>query len=137
MTANEIDNTCPITIGTCQYCGQVQEVGPHASRTLADEAAAEVCSCPQAAAARHLRERIEDAKDRVNRLFGESAEDFGFRQVTNGAVMELLEAVAESAARGEVYAAVLNVSGGGRAKFAVNSKGELKISRSVTRSRDI
>lgn len=126
-----------VTRGTCRHCGQIQEVGPHFSQDSADETATEVCSCAKATIARRLREQIEDAKERVNRLFGEDAEDFGFRPISSENTITLLETVAEEIARDTISSAIINVRGRCRAKFSVNSKGEIKISRSETRSKDI
>lgn len=133
----EIGVAFAIMRGSCQYCGQVQEVGPHSSQAAADETATEVCSCGKARIARRLREQIEDAKERVNSLFGTGAEDFGFSPINSENTITLLETVAEGIARDTIASAVISIRGWCRAKFSVNSKGEIKISRSETRSRDI
>ena len=74
----EIGVAFAVSTGACKYCGQLQEVGPHPSQAAADETATEVCSCQSARTARRIAEQIEDAQSRVNRLFGEGAEDLGF-----------------------------------------------------------
>lgn len=122
-----------VTTGTCRYCGQVQEVGPHPSKADADETASEVCNCPAARSARREREQIEDAQERVHRLFGDEAEKLGFKSVNDG-VVTLLDQVVELIAKGHVSSASINIRGQGKAKFSVTSKGEVKTSRSETRS---
>ncbi len=133
----EIGVAFAVTTGACRYCGQLQEVGPHPSQAAADQTASEVCSCPQARTARRISEQIEDAQDRVNRLFGEGAEDLGFKPVAGDGVIGLLEKVVELIARGPISSASLNIRGQCKAKFSITSKGKIKVSRSETRSCDL
>ena len=133
----EIGVAFAVTTGACRYCGQLQEVGPHPSQAAADETATEVCSCPSARTARRTAEQIEDARDRVNRLFGEGAEDLGFKPIAGDGAIELLERVVELIARGPISSASLNIRGQCKAKFSITSKGKIKVSRSETRSCDL
>ena len=112
----EVGVAFAVTTGACRYCGQLQEVGPHPSQA-ADETATEVCSCPSARTARRTAEQIEDARDRVNRLFGERAEDLGFKPIAGDGAIELLEHVVELIARGPISSASLNIRGQCKAKF--------------------
>ena len=133
----EVGVAFAVTTGACKYCGQLQEVGPHPSQAAADETATEVCSCPSARTARRTAEQIEDARDRVNRLFGERAEDLGFKPIAGDGTIELLERVVELIARGPISSASLNIRGQCKAKFSITSKGKNKVSRSETRSCDL
>ena len=133
----EIGVAFAVTTGACRYCGQLQEVGPHPSQAAADETATEVCSCPSARTARRTAEQIEDARDRVNRLFGERAEDLGFKPIAGDGAIELLERVVELIARGPISSASLNIRGQCKAKFSITSKGKIEVSRSETRSCDL
>jgi len=133
----EIGVAFAVTTGACRYCGQLQEVGPHPSQAAADETATEVCSCPSARTARRTAEQIEDAQSRVNRLFGEGAEDLGFKPIAGDGAIELLERVVELIARGPISSASLNIRGQCKAKFSITSKGKIKVSRSETRSCDL
>lgn len=133
----EVGVAFAVTTGACKYCGQLQEVGPHPSQAAADETATEVCSCPSARTARRTAEQIEDARDRVNRLFGERAEDLGFKPIAGDGAIELLERVVELIARGPISSASLNIRGQCKAKFSITSKGKIKVSRSETRSCDL
>lgn len=133
----EIGVAFAVTTGACRYCGQLQEVGPHPSQAAADETATEVCSCPSARTARRIAEQIEDAQSRVNRLFGEGAEDLGFKPIAGDGAIELLERVVELIARGPISSASLNIRGQCKAKFSITSKGKIKVSRSETRSCDL
>lgn len=125
-----------VTRGVCRYCGQIQEVGPHPSQAAADETASEVCNCPTARQERRVLEQVEDACERVQRLFGDEAESLGFKPVPDEAV-GLLEKVVEMIARGPISSASLNVRGRCKAKFSITSKGKIKVSRSETRSCDL
>lgn len=125
-----------VTRGVCRYCGQIQEVGPHPSQAAADETASEVCNCPTARQERRVMEQVEDACERVQRLFGDEAESLGFKPVPDEAV-GLLEKVVEMIARGPISSASLNVRGRCKAKFSITSKGKIKVSRSETRSCDL
>lgn len=125
-----------ITTGDCKYCGQIQEVGPHPSQAAADETASEVCNCPTARQERRVHEQVEDACERVQRLFGDDAESLGFKPIPDEAV-GLLENVVEMIARGPISSASLNVRGRCKAKFSITSKGKIKVSRSETRSCDL
>lgn len=133
----EVGVAFAVTTGACRYCGQLQEVGPHPSQAAADETATEVCFCPSARTARRTAEQIEDARDRVNRLFGERAEDLGFKPIAGDGAIELLERVVELIARGPISSASLNIRGQCKAKFSITSKGKIKVSRSETRSCDL
>lgn len=133
----EIGVAFAVTTGACRYCNQLQEVGPHPSQAAADETATEVCSCPSARTARRIAEQIADAQDRVNRLFGEGAEDLGFKPIAGDGAIELLEKVVELIARGPISSASLNIRGQCKAKFSITSKGKIKVSRSETRSCDL
>lgn len=133
----EVGVAFAVMTGACRYCGQLQEVGPHPSQAAADETATEVCSCPSARTARRTAEQIEDAQSRVNRLFGEGAEDLGFKPIAGDGAIELLERVVELIARGPISSASLNIRGQCKAKFSITSKGKIKVSRSETRSCDL
>ena len=133
----EVGVAFAVTTGACKYCGQLQEVGPHPSQAAADETATEVCSCPSARTARRTTEQIEDAQSRVNRLFGEGAEDLGFKPIAGDGAIKLLEHVVELIARGPISSASLNIRGQCKAKFSITSKGKIKVSRSETRSCDL
>ena len=133
----EIGVAFAVTTGECKYCHQLQEVGPHPSQAAANETATEVCSCPSARTARRIAEQIEDAQSRVNRLFGEGAEDLGFKPIAGDGAIELLERVVELIARGPISSASLNIRGQCKAKFSITSKGKIKVSRSETRSCDL
>lgn len=133
----EIGVAFAVTTGACRYCGQLQEVGTHPSQAAAGETATEVCSCPSARTARRIAEQIADAQDRVNRLFGEGAEDLGFKPIAGDGAIDLLEKVVELIARGPISSASLNIRGQCKAKFSITSKGKIKVSRSETRSCDL
>ena len=112
-------------------------MGAHPSQAAADETATEVCSCPSARTARRTAEQIEGAQSRVNRLFGEGAEDLGFKPIAGDGAIELLERVVELIARGPISSASLNILGQCKAKFSITSKRKIKVSRSEPRPCDV
>ena len=123
--------------GACRFCGQYIEVGPHASQEEADETASEVCSCYEARKARRITEQIEDAKEKINRVFGEEAEKLGFKPINSPGSIQLLEEIASLIAIGEITAAAVNIRGQCKAKLTFTSKEKIKVSRSETRSYDL
>jgi hypothetical protein len=123
-----------VTTGACRHCGQLQEVGPHPSQKDADETAAEVCSCPNARIERRVTEQIADANDRVNRLFGETAEELGFKPIAEKGPVELLDNVVELIARRLISSATVQIRGQCKAKISLTTKGKIKVERSETRS---
>ena len=123
--------------GACRFCGQYIEVGPHPSQEEADETASEVCSCYEARKARRITEQIEDAKEKINRVFGEEAEKLGFKPINSPGSIQLLEEIASLIAIGEITAAAVNIRGQCKAKLTFTSKEKIKVSRSETRSVDL
>ena len=139
-----VENRAPIvgvafavTVGACRYCGQMQEVGPHPSQVAADETASEVCNCPTARIERRITEQTEDARDRVQRLFGEECAELGFKPIEATGPVQLLGEVVEQIARGLISSASINIRGQCKAKLCLTTKGKIKVSRSETRSYDL
>lgn len=126
-----------VTTGACRHCGQLAEVGPHPSQRDADETASEVCSCPDARLERRVEEQVEDACDRITRLFGEPAEELGFAPLAENGSINLLERVAELIARRAISSATIQVRGTCKAKLSLTTKGKIKVARSETRSYDL
>lgn len=126
-----------VTTGACHYCGQMIEVGPHPSQRDADETASQVCSCPDARSERWVEEQIEDACDRVQRLFGSGAEDLGFKPLAENESIKLLERVVELIARRAISAVTIQIRGQCKAKIGLTTKGKIKVARSETHSYDL
>lgn len=126
------------TTGTCKHCGQSIAL-PEAYDTQedADDAAGEMCSCPSANIARRKRLQVEAAKDKVRQLFGEGAEELGFRPLAGEGAVDLLERTVEMIALGPISSATINVRGQCKAKLTVSTKGKIKVSRSEVNSCDL
>ena len=63
------------TLGTCRYCGQVVNLERERdSQEAADIAASEECSCYDAREERAIQRNIENAQDRIQKVFGSEAE---------------------------------------------------------------
>jgi len=128
------ENAYTVSFGTCRYCGQVINVGPHPSPKEADETATKECSCPDACRERNIEELVEEALDRVNQLFGEPAEWLGFTPLEEKAPLELLRHSVELLARRIISSATIQIRGACRAKLSITPKGKIKVARIETRS---
>lgn len=126
------------TTGTCKHCGQsITLPEAYDTQEAADAAAVEMCACPSATIARRKRLQVEAAKDKVRQLFGEGAEELGFRPLAGEGAVELLERTVEMIALGPISSATINVRGQCKAKLTVSTKGKIKVSRSEVNSCDL
>lgn len=118
--------------GVCTYCGQAisldQEYG---SAEEANAAATAICNCDIAKAERNLRREIEGAKNKVYRLFGETAGGWGFEPIQQETIDLMLGAV-ELVARDHIDSITINCRGEYKATIAMTGKGKIKVSRSET-----
>lgn len=127
-----------VTAGVCKHCGQMIELGGgYATQEDADAAAEELCDCPTASIARRKRAQVEAAKGKVRQLFGEGAEELGFRPLAGEGAVDLLERAVELIALGPISSATFNVRGQCKAKLTVSTKGKIKVSRSEVNSCDL
>lgn len=67
-------------LGTCKFCGQTREIVEVEKMTQEelDASAAYACDCPGGRATAKRMDQIAAARYRIEQLFGEEAEDFGF-----------------------------------------------------------
>lgn len=123
------------TLGTCRYCGQLVNLErERGSQEAADIAASEECSCFDARAERAIRRQIENAQDRIQKIFGSEAEELGFQPIAAPEPLQLMNDIAVLVARGYISSAVVNVRGQCKAKISLTSKEKIKVERSETRS---
>lgn len=123
------------SLGTCRYCGQVVNLERERdSQEAADIAASEECSCYDAREERAIQRKIENAQDRIQKVFGSEAEELGFRPINAPEPIQLMNDIAVLIARGYITSAVVNVRGQCRAKISLTSKEKIKVERSETRS---
>lgn len=128
----------PITTGVCRHCGQIQDLGgEYGTQEEANAAAEELCDCTTATIARRKRAQVEAAKEKVRQLFGEGAEELGFRPLAGDGAVDLLERAVELIALGPISSATFNVRGQCKAKLTVSTKGKIKVSRSEVNSCDL
>lgn len=110
------------TLGTCRYCGQVVSLErERPTQEAADIAASEECSCYDAREERAIRRKIENAQDRIQKVFGSEAEELGFRPINAPEPIQLMNDIAVLIARGYITSAVVNVRGQCRAKISLTS----------------
>lgn len=70
------------SVGTCRYCGQCISLDrERETQEAADYAASETCDCYDARAERTIRKKIENAKDRIRKIFGSESEELGFQPI--------------------------------------------------------
>ena len=89
------------SLGTCRYCGQVVNLERERdSQEAADIAASEECSCYDAREERAIQRKIENAQDRIQKVFGSEAEELGFRPINAPEPIQLMNDIAVLIARG-------------------------------------
>ena len=125
--------------GECRYCGQTTTSLPAhlTTREQADEWATRNCSCAQSRRMQQEEQRIFDAVGRVRELFGEDCDRYGFRsleQEYEEEILSALSALATLAAKGVIRAAAVQIIGEGKASITLDSKGNVRIGRSITRA---
>ena len=123
------------SLGTCRFCGQLVNLERERdTQEAADIAASEECSCYDAREERAIRRKIENAQDRIQKVFGSEAEELGFRPIDAPEPLQLMDEIAVLVARGYISSAIINVRGQCRAKISLTSKEKIKVERSETRS---
>lgn len=120
--------------GACSHCGQVINVDTSTSQDSADEKASRKCDCHAARCERRTAEQIAEAHDRIYQLFGEAAEELGFKPLGSSEAIELLKNIATLVAQGKINGSTIQIFGNSRAKISLTSKGKIKVERSETRS---
>lgn len=83
---------------------------------------------------RRQAEQVENAKERVEQLFGVDCKEYGFSPIANESTIDLLNAAIEHVAGGHVLQVSIATNGDGVAKVSMNSKGNISVQRSVTRA---
>lgn len=119
--------------GVCKFCGQIVEVGVVEHP---DEMATEYCDCAGAKEERRIVECIVEACNNIEALFGEKAEEFGFRKIEPRAAVEELCQLAEFAARGYLRQASIKLSGTITATIVAKAD-KIEISRKTTSSQKL
>ncbi len=121
--------------GTCRFCGQVSAVdGDWNTQEAADDAAINTCDCPKARSERSAIEQINDAKVRIQQLFGPDATEYSFAPVAEPEPITLLDNLVELVARRHISSAAVQIRGYCKAKISLTKKGKIKIERSEARS---
>lgn len=102
----------------CPYCGQISITGGD-------------CNCEEAKRARRIEARIWQAKQAIDEIFGEQAEQDGKKPIVEENIA-ILKTVAEQIANYKLHSASFVLSSGTRAKLTRGSKGVIKIERTET-----
>ena len=121
-------------IGFCRFCGQmITPMLKGLTQEEADEIATKECECPGGKQYRDLYERIENAQERVEQLFGEDCLELGFRSAASEDTVRFLKKIVEATAHGEILAANVQLEGCGRFAIRVTSKGKIRAERAEAR----
>ena len=122
--------------GVCRYCGQALIVSLSESQEEADEKAAEECDCDGAVKALRIRERIQNATDGIEKIFGSGAADADYEPL-GAAALEYLKATATLMVEEIIEGVSVKIPGVCVAKLAMTGKGTIKICRSEGGTRTI
>lgn len=129
MALNDVFDT-----GYCTFCGQVQFLTVEAgSPEEANELATQKCDCDQALDERTARMSINNARERIDQLFGVGSADLEFEPITDQHLIDLLYHLVGYIARHKVRSCSMLLSGYGVAKISLTGKGKIKVERMVTR----
>ena len=125
-----MDNVMAVGVmAECPYCGQVISATLQ-DRETSTEAAIRHCDCERARMHKRRMERLEQAKDTLQDTFGgEAAEKYGLKTVPEE-VMDLLQTLTRMLVDDKIVSVTVQCADSCKAKLAVGSKGEIKITRS-------
>lgn len=102
----------------CPYCGQISLTGGE-------------CNCTGARRAQKIKAQKRQAKQAIEEIFGEQAEQNGKKPIAEENIV-ILKTVAEQIANYKLHSASFVLSSGTRAKLTRGSKGVIKIERTET-----
>ena len=110
--------------GCCPFCGQYVQVELEDSWTEEElmDAAALACECFEAGNYRIRKKRKERAHGKINELFQEDCRG----------LISLLDAAVDLILMDHLDKIALNTSDGIKASVSINSKGNIKVERSMT-----
>ena len=78
--------------GTCEFCGQILNIDEEVdSKREADIEAKKLCRCKEALDWRMKEQSLESGFERIEELFGERCEEYGFDPVSEETVAKLKE----------------------------------------------
>lgn len=123
------------TSGSCRFCSQMDVITCMSNLTQdeKDEIATCGCSCVQSRKYVEQKEQTENAKERINQLFGEEAENNGFKPINREKTLELMGVVVGLMAQGELRTITIEVTPTTKAKISCSSKGKINVERIDTR----
>ena len=113
----------------CPYCGQVISATLEAGET-STEAAVRLCDCDRARMHKRRKERLEQANDTLQDIFGGgAAERYGLKEVSEE-TMSLMRTLVRMLIDDEIVSVTVQCVDGCKAKVAIGAKAEIKITRS-------
>jgi hypothetical protein len=90
-----------------------------------------VCDCAMGLSFRAKKQLIQEAKDNIDMLCFEGAQDSSMTPIENEDVREVLYKAVELIAKGTIFDLTMKVSAGGTVKVSAGSKGTIKVKRTV------
>ncbi|MDR1631234.1 MAG: hypothetical protein LBS36_13635 [Oscillospiraceae bacterium] len=120
--------------GICEYCGQTYFINMPEYETQEKRNAhvTKKCTCPEAETAARIAKQIEKGTKRVQELFGDVAEKYGFEPVQNQSAIETLCNMVSLIVHDVIVSATVQLNGRTRAKISTTSGGKIKIERTET-----
>ena len=118
-----------------RFCGQMVQLEGEADLTdpQKEELATMTCACDRAVEYQKEKQRKEKALKNVSVLFGEDAAPE--KRIGEG-IVNILRAAVEEIYSGGLAKVTLNLRGGVKASISQNSKGEINVERTETKSRN-
>lgn len=101
---------------------------------IPDEAAWQFCGCPDARHRRRIEKQINTALEHVEELFGDGAGRMEMPPVQYQTVLGLLRDAVIEVANDRITSATVGIPGGGVAVIKIGSKGEIKVTRRMSRA---
>lgn len=126
MTKKQLE-TSEIQTGACHYCGQIYqfETDGRAAEAHLDAWAAEKCDCIDARIERRKRKKADQAKKKIEELFGENFQD----------ERELLYKAIDLMVQDKIVKTTVDIGNGTKMSVGMNAKGSIKTEITQTKKR--
>ena len=114
----------------CKKCGQIidVEVPTNWTNNLSDELATEMCGCWGSTEFCKSKKKRENAEETVNRQFGDLEKQGAITENITSLIHKIVDLILNE----ELKTASLDIGQGIKAKIGINSKGNVKIEKSIT-----
>lgn len=117
--------------GECKYCGAmiIIKCPAGASEEQLNEAATENCKCEQARTATQRKHEIVKARERIEKLFGESATDMDLEPIRIEKLLDMLDEAVVMLVDSKIRSLSIDIDSTTKVKMSVNAKGRITVQR--------